>query len=612
MIKWRKILSIMLALMLTIGLVHTSFVQTFAEDYIDQYDDYVDIIRTSFPIGYNLSDIDFNGVTVYLYGNGEKLLNTYYFYDYHLIDKNNNSVKYQLSYDSTVHAGENKITLDIFDNYHHTAEFVIYGRDEKIELSNIFVQQLPYQTDYVVGDEFNGLDFTGLELLFEFSNGSSTTYTFEYNTNYGTLDYNGKQYVIYLSGYSYKDLKLGDNLVTVSCEDIVTSFAVNGIESPVKSINVTKVPNKLDYSYNEDLDLSGFEMDITYNDGTISHYSYDEQKNNYYDDYEIIIELKNYPMISGKNSVTVEYRGQTDEFEINCIKSINNIKITRLPNKTFSTPIDLENTDIFNKEFAKNNFVCHNMYGAELTIYYSDGTKKVYNFITDSHDEDNIAIMQELYYLGEDSEFAENSALVTELGNYKASVRFEGHETVFIANNLISAIQTTLTDESTEISVTGVLSTDTMLKVIKTDVYLSEVKTSYDIKLLKDGKVIQPDSEITISIPSEYNDCNVFWVKDDGTKVNMNAKYIDGKYVFTTDHLSVYALVRKSTTLLGDVNGDGKVGIDDATNIQKYMAEMLDFTDKQKELADVNKDGKVGVDDVTLIQKHMAGLAVIE
>ncbi|HBM98407.1 MAG TPA: hypothetical protein DD413_03185, partial [Ruminococcus sp.] len=62
----------------------------------------------------------------------------------------------------------------------------------------------------------------------------------------------------------------------------------------------------------------------------------------------------------------------------------------------------------------------------------------------------------------------------------------------------------------------------------------------------------------------------------------------------------------------GDVNGDGKVGIDDATNIQKYMAEMLDFTDKQKELADVNKDGKVGVDDVTLIQKHMAGLAVIE
>lgn len=64
--------------------------------------------------------------------------------------------------------------------------------------------------------------------------------------------------------------------------------------------------------------------------------------------------------------------------------------------------------------------------------------------------------------------------------------------------------------------------------------------------------------------------------------------------------------------ILGDVNGDGKVGIDDATDIQKYIVGIYDFSDYQKKLSDVDKNGKIGVDDVTLIQKSLAGLAVIE
>ena len=62
----------------------------------------------------------------------------------------------------------------------------------------------------------------------------------------------------------------------------------------------------------------------------------------------------------------------------------------------------------------------------------------------------------------------------------------------------------------------------------------------------------------------------------------------------------------------GDVNSDGKVGIDDVTYIQKYLANLAEFTAQQEALADVNKDGEVNIDDVTLIQKHLAGMAVIE
>lgn len=62
----------------------------------------------------------------------------------------------------------------------------------------------------------------------------------------------------------------------------------------------------------------------------------------------------------------------------------------------------------------------------------------------------------------------------------------------------------------------------------------------------------------------------------------------------------------------GDVNGDGNVGIDDVTYIQKYLANLAEFTEEQMALADVNKDGEVNIDDATLIQKHLVGMAVIE
>ena len=62
---------------------------------------------------------------------------------------------------------------------------------------------------------------------------------------------------------------------------------------------------------------------------------------------------------------------------------------------------------------------------------------------------------------------------------------------------------------------------------------------------------------------------------------------------------------------LGDVNGDGSISIDDATAIQKHLANMLDFSEEQAEAADVDNNGDITIDDVTLIQKYLAGLAEI-
>lgn len=58
----------------------------------------------------------------------------------------------------------------------------------------------------------------------------------------------------------------------------------------------------------------------------------------------------------------------------------------------------------------------------------------------------------------------------------------------------------------------------------------------------------------------------------------------------------------------GDVNLDTKTDIKDATAIQKYLAELIEFSDMQKDAADFNGDGKVTIADATAIQKMLAGL----
>lgn len=56
----------------------------------------------------------------------------------------------------------------------------------------------------------------------------------------------------------------------------------------------------------------------------------------------------------------------------------------------------------------------------------------------------------------------------------------------------------------------------------------------------------------------------------------------------------------------GDVNLDGIIGIDDATIVQKVLADSVKLDDIQFLAADYNSDGQITIDDATLIQKFIA------
>ncbi len=71
-----------------------------------------------------------------------------------------------------------------------------------------------------------------------------------------------------------------------------------------------------------------------------------------------------------------------------------------------------------------------------------------------------------------------------------------------------------------------------------------------------------------------------------------------------------YNVILAESVLLGDVNLDGNVKIQDATLIQKYLAKLSDLNEQQLTTADVTEDGKVNIKDATAIQKYIAKIQI--
>ena len=58
--------------------------------------------------------------------------------------------------------------------------------------------------------------------------------------------------------------------------------------------------------------------------------------------------------------------------------------------------------------------------------------------------------------------------------------------------------------------------------------------------------------------------------------------------------------------ILGDVNGDGEVNIEDVTFIQLYLAELINLDEAHLLAADINQDGEPDISDATHLQMYLA------
>ncbi len=168
----------------------------------------------------------------------------------------------------------------------------------------------------------------------------------------------------------------------------------------------------------------------------------------------------------------------------------------------------------------------------------------------------------------------------------------------------------TITNSETGVVVSaesGVIEEDCELSVYK--IVEDETGVQYSIVLVKDGKAVQPQGQITISIPVPGNldgaMCDVYRVQTNG-EAPMSAVLLGGKLMFVTDRCGVYTVKeRLSDIVKGDLNGDGKVAIVDAVQLYYYVNGKTPLGDESS--ADMNDDGKINISDAVKLYYFVNG-----
>ncbi len=104
---------------------------------------------------------------------------------------------------------------------------------------------------------------------------------------------------------------------------------------------------------------------------------------------------------------------------------------------------------------------------------------------------------------------------------------------------------------------------------------------------------------------SKHGDC--YMVFDNSAPMDLMDFYKDN-YKDDIGGTFVIKAVSTDTAITGDIDLDSSVSIMDATSIQRYLASLTDFTDRQMYLADCDGDNVVSVFDATHIQMKLAGI----
>ena len=124
----------------------------------------------------------------------------------------------------------------------------------------------------------------------------------------------------------YDDLKNGANEIIFKYDDKIASTYVFVDADPVKSIKVTKGPDKVNYNYGydtlSDFNFAGLEIDVTFKniDGSgekTIHYAYNDNNSLNFMGYLFTLKAANKEPVKGRNMINVTYLGKESSFDIN-------------------------------------------------------------------------------------------------------------------------------------------------------------------------------------------------------------------------------------------------------------------------------------------------------
>ena len=199
-------------------------------------------------------------------------------------------------------------------------------------VTKIEVTKQPIKTEYVEGQKF---DKTGMVVKATYLDGTENTIT----------DYN----------ISNTTLKADDEEIEVEFEGVKTSVKINVTKNKVEKIEITKLPNKTQYSVGEKFDATGMVVKAKYLDGTEKEIT----------DYKI---TKTGSLNIGDTTITIEYGGITSNIDITVKETVytilegENEKFIKNHDKDISVRINADVTlfqkvCIDGKEIDRSNYV---------------------------------------------------------------------------------------------------------------------------------------------------------------------------------------------------------------------------------------------------------------
>lgn len=102
----------------------------------------------------------------------------------------------------------------------------------------------------------------------------------------------------------------------------------------------------------------------------------------------------------------------------------------------------------------------------------------------------------------------------------------------------------------------------------------------------------------------QFNDAKYDQYIDDIMNYMITTYTYEDSGVIKSDYLSNYKYNEYSVSdIVGNLNQDSKIDMDDLEILQNYLAGMLKLTVEQQSHADVNQDGDININDVTALQK---------
>ena len=195
--------------------------------------------------------------------------------------------------------------------------------------------------------------------------------------------------------------------------------------------------------------------------------------------------------------------------------------------------------------------------GLELMLVFSDNTEE--------------KLVDDYFQVsGYDPETAGKQTVTVHYGSFTATFEVTVNEEKITFSNAdeqveISASNTAI-ESNTQVVVDKIEDTQAAPELPEIPEFIQENNAViFDITLEKDGQVVQPKEEVTVSIPvPEHLDskrCKVFHIDDNGNATDMEAWYQDGRMVFATNHFSYYAVVEtEGVTVSGTVTGSELAG----------------------------------------------------